>query len=124
MLLDIVAHETAGQAQISALSIFEAQMSRQTHPRSADVRQGTILWLPSYDEIVNNQDSVSDVIWGGACDPAVYNHPILVLSRPAVAPDTIHFLLVSYVLRSVTRELALLTIVDDKLQRSRHPDTL
>lgn len=70
---------------------------------STEVRQGSILWLPPYDEVSSTWTStesgrpqpVTNAVSGGRAQPKMFGHPIVVISRRASDPDTIHFLVVS-----------------------------
>ena len=68
---------------------------------SDDVEQGRILWLPPLEEVLSTSSSrgqqapVVEVARGTNPSPNMYNHPIVVFSRPAREPDVIYFLCVS-----------------------------
>ena len=70
---------------------------------SADVQQGSILWLPPKDRILASynkrgyQQSEPVLRYSDMEAPKddFYDHPILVISRPASEPNKIAFMLVS-----------------------------
>lgn len=58
-----------------------------------DVVQGCILWLPSRSELPAK--AVRRAHGKGAVEEGIYNHPIVVVSRPAESCHSVHFHLVS-----------------------------
>lgn len=58
-----------------------------------DVVQGRILWLPPKEELPDR--AVRRAHGKGAVEEGIYNHPIVVISRPADDRHTVHFHLVS-----------------------------
>lgn len=67
-----------------------------------DVQQGNVLWLAPHRETVASlqgrrgvsRQPVLSLVKRMGPEPAFYNHPILVISRPKQSPYSIHFLLV------------------------------
>ena len=78
-------------------------LANHNRPLSADVQQGSILWLPPRTRILasynkrGNHPGEPVVARCGMEAPKddFYDHPILVISRPASEPDRIFFMLVS-----------------------------
>lgn len=58
-----------------------------------DLVQGRILWLPPKHELPVK--AVRRAHGKGAVEEGIYNHPVVIISRPADDKDTIHFHLVS-----------------------------
>ena len=66
---------------------------------SAEVQQGSILWLGSYEETVASSAThgqhgmapVQDLKTREPADLGMFNHPIVVLARPPENPDMIWF---------------------------------
>lgn len=59
----------------------------------SEVVQGRVLWLPPKDELPTK--AVRRAHGKGAVEEGIYNHPIVVISRPADAEEIVHFHLVS-----------------------------
>lgn len=62
---------------------------------SEEVVQGRILWLPQKHELPPK--AVRRAHGKGAVEEGIYNHPIVVISRPAEEDNMVHFHLVSRV---------------------------
>jgi hypothetical protein len=58
----------------------------------SEVVQGRILWLPPKDELPTK--AVRRAHGKGAVEEGIYNHPIVVISRPSDAEEIVHFHLV------------------------------
>lgn len=70
--------------------------STQKEPRRVedeDVVQGRIFWLPPKEELPSR--AVRRAHGKGAVEEGIYNHPVVVVSRPADEEHTIHFHIVS-----------------------------
>lgn len=57
------------------------------------VTQGTVLWLPAKEDLPKH--AVRRAHGKGAVEEGIFNHPIVVVSRPKDQSDIIHFHLVS-----------------------------
>jgi hypothetical protein len=57
------------------------------------VTQGTVLWLPAKEDLPER--AVRRAHGKGAIEEGIFNHPIVVVSRPKDESHTIHFHLVS-----------------------------
>lgn len=57
-----------------------------------DVVQGRIFWLPQKEELPSR--AVRRAHGKGAVEEGIYNHPVVVISRPADEPNVVHFHLV------------------------------
>jgi hypothetical protein len=55
-----------------------------------DITQGDVLWLPESDIL-----PVSQAHGKGPVEKGIYNHPVVVVSRPLGHSHTVHFYLVS-----------------------------
>lgn len=69
-----------------------------THPvahtvTSEDVVQGQILFLPPFHETPEN--SVRRVFGKGPVDEGIFDHPVVICSRPADEEDVVHFCMVT-----------------------------
>lgn len=60
---------------------------------SEEVAQGRILWLPMKHELP--QKAVRRAHGKGAVEEGIYNHPIVIISRPAEEDHTVHFHLIT-----------------------------
>jgi hypothetical protein len=58
-----------------------------------DITQGRVCWLPPKEELPER--AVRRAHGKGAIEEGIYNHPIVVVSRPADEHDIVHFHLVS-----------------------------
>jgi hypothetical protein len=73
---------------------------RDTLTMFDEVSQGRILWLPKLEDVIRTstlrgrETLVTDMSTGNDADTRIYDHPIMVLSRPDDDPDHIYFLLV------------------------------
>ena len=63
---------------------------------SGDVVQGRIFWLPSKEELPDR--AVKRAHGKGAVEEGIYQHPVVIISRPAEEGHVVHFHLVSRVL--------------------------
>src|SRR4051794_12734713 len=63
-----------------------------------DIVQGRIFWLAAKEELPER--AVRRAHGKGAIEEGIYNHPVVVISRPAEEDHLVHFHLVSRVLRS------------------------
>ena len=91
--------------------------SQSTVLRSEDVEQGSLLWLAPFSETLESQqrrgvfDRPPVVRLVASADQAdgFYNHPIVVVSRPADAPESIRFLVVRSII--IYRSLNVLLMI-------------
>lgn len=86
------------QSSESMVSVSTAVVSRLPVPNNEDVRdyevaQGRIFWLPPREELLAK--AVRRAHGRGAVDEGIYNHPVIVVSRPEEDPEMVHFQLVS-----------------------------
>jgi hypothetical protein len=68
----------------------------ETVDRTVDesqVVQGTVLWLPAKEDLPER--AVRRAHGKGAIEEGIFNHPVVVVSRPEDDSPTIHFHLVS-----------------------------
>jgi hypothetical protein len=63
-----------------------------------DVVQGRVFWLPPLDELPPR--AVRRAHGKGAIEEGIYNHPVLVVSRPSDENQVIHFHIVSHLICS------------------------
>jgi hypothetical protein len=61
-----------------------------------DVVQGRVFWLPPMEELPSR--AVRRAHGKGAIEEGIYNHPVLVVSRPSDESHVIHFHIVSLLL--------------------------
>lgn len=64
---------------------------------SEEIAQGRIMWLPSAEDLPER--AVRRAHGKGAVEDGIYNHPIVVVSRPLDDEQSVHFHLVSWPLR-------------------------
>lgn len=78
---------------MTSLTHQRAQIAENTQLRSDRVHRGASLWLPRPTRscLIN----VTDVAGHRKFHPTAYGHPILVLSRPATAPDMVDFVILT-----------------------------
>lgn len=62
-----------------------------------EVAQGQIMWLPSVEDLPER--AVRRAHGKGAVEDGIYNHPVVVVSRPLDDEQVVHFHLVSYLLK-------------------------
>jgi hypothetical protein len=60
--------------------------------RDDEVVQGQIFWLPPREELP--EKAVRKAHGKGMVEEGIYNHPVVVISRPANDKDMVHFHLV------------------------------
>lgn len=60
------------------------------------IEQGRIMWLPAFDSLPDR--AVRRAHGKGAVEEGIYNHPVVVVSRPQDDEPSVHFHLVSYLL--------------------------
>jgi hypothetical protein len=60
---------------------------------TSEVAQGRIFWLPSKEELPER--AIRRAHGKGAVDEGIYNHPVVVVSRPEQDSDIVHFQVVS-----------------------------
>lgn len=58
------------------------------------IAQGRIMWLPAVDHLPER--AVRRAHGKGAVEDGIYNHPVVIVSRPADDEQTVHFHLVSW----------------------------
>lgn len=63
----------------------------------ADIAIGRVFWLPPQEELPAR--AVRRAHGKGAVEEGIYNHPIVVVSRPAEEPQVVHFHIVSLLRR-------------------------
>ncbi|KAL1612441.1 hypothetical protein SLS60_000668 [Paraconiothyrium brasiliense] len=99
------AHARAGYGNASPTRTL-AQMpaprraSTQKEARRVDEAEvviGRVFWLPPHEELPPR--AVRRAHGKGAVEEGIYNHPIVVVSRPAEEPQVVHFHIVSHSLR-------------------------
>jgi hypothetical protein len=73
----------------------------------ADVVIGRVFWLPPQDELPPR--AVRRAHGKGTVEEGIYNHPVVVVSRPAEEPQVVHFQIVSLSSRHCRRKTRLLT---------------
>jgi len=61
--------------------------------KDEDVIQGKILWLPPKESLPLK--AVKRAHGKGTVEEGIYNHPVVVISRPWDEPDSVHFHIVS-----------------------------
>ena len=59
--------------------------------------QGRIMWLPSMEDLPER--AVRRAHGKGAVEDGIYNHPVVVVSRPIEDEQVVHFHLVSWLLK-------------------------
>lgn len=59
---------------------------------SKDIVQGRVLWLPQKHELP--EKAVRRAHGKGAVEEGIYNHPVVIISRPEEEPNIVHFHLV------------------------------
>lgn len=74
---------------------------------TSDVAQGRIFWLPPKEELP--QRAIRRAHGKGAVDEGIYNHPVVVVSRPKDDAGIVHFQVVSL---HISREDVSLTSLD------------
>lgn len=62
-----------------------------------DIAQGRIMWLPSAEDLPER--AVRRAHGKGAVEDGIYNHPVVVVSRPLDDEQVVHFHLVSWLLK-------------------------
>jgi len=74
---------------------LQRAQTQQVRRRTDDVEtvQGRIMWLPSVEDLP--QRAVRRAHGKGAVEDGIYNHPIVVVSRPLDDERVVHFHLVS-----------------------------
>lgn len=75
--------------------------------RSVDesqVVQGTVLWLPAKEDLPER--AVRRAHGKGAIEEGIFNHPVVVVSRPEDDSQTMHFHLVSSFLQPISKTSA------------------
>jgi hypothetical protein len=84
-------------SQISPRSSTERHRSSSAREDSIvnedDVVQGRILWLPPKKDLPTR--AVRRAHGKGAIEEGIFNHPVVVISRPAEEANIVHFHLVS-----------------------------
>jgi hypothetical protein len=63
------------------------------HVNESQVVQGTVLWLPAKEDLPER--AVRRAHGKGAIEEGIFNHPVVVVSRPEDESHVIHFHLVS-----------------------------
>lgn len=58
-----------------------------------DIAQGMVMWLPAAEELPER--AVRRAHGKGAVEDGIYNHPVVVVSRPVEEERAVHFHLVS-----------------------------
>jgi hypothetical protein len=71
----------------------------------ADVVIGRIFWLPPQEELPPR--AVRRAHGKGSVEEGIYNHPVVVVSRPAEEPQVVHFQIVSLPLRHFKKTVCL-----------------
>lgn len=79
-----------------APSVLQRAQTEQIGRRTEDVEiaQGRIMWLPSMEDLPER--AVRRAHGKGAVEDGIYNHPIVVISRPLDDAQVVHFHLVSW----------------------------
>lgn len=75
--------------------LYRAQ-TEQVGRREDDIgiEQGRIMWLPAFESLPER--AVRRAHGKGAVEEGIYNHPVVVVSRPHDEEQSVHFHLVSY----------------------------
>ncbi|KAF1849822.1 uncharacterized protein K460DRAFT_273571 [Cucurbitaria berberidis CBS 394.84] len=75
---------------------FQRALTEKTERKvdSRDLVQGRIFWLPSKEELPDRAVKRAHGK-GGAIEEGIYNHPVVVISRPAEERRTVHFHLIT-----------------------------
>lgn len=68
-------------------------MKNDAMVESKDIVQGRVLWLPQKHELP--EKAVRRAHGKGAVEEGIYNHPIVIISRPEEEPNIVHFHLIT-----------------------------